>query len=376
MSKDDKMAINVGMFAMPVHAPGKDYQQSLREDQECVILADKLGFTEFYMGEHHTSGIETVTNPLIFLATVARETKNIRLGSGVLNLPQMHPLSVASNVAMFDQLTDGRFIFGGGPGTLVTDVEALGSVPMDVRGRMVKESMAFVKQLWTSEPPIELKGEFWNITIRDKLIPEFRVGWMPKPKQQPHPPFALTMVSPNSSTAKSAGAEGWIPISANFVNKRYLRGHWDSYAEGCESAGRTPDRNDWRVARCCLVTESDSEAEDYIADPDSGLSFYYAFMRHIAEAGRGAMFMLKPDLEMPDEEATVAKIVPSQVIYGSRKTVLEKLVALRDEIGHFGTLIMTAHDWDRPTMWQSSMRMMAQDVIPKLSIHAEAKAAA
>ncbi len=363
------MTINLGMFAMPVHAPGKDYQQSLREDQECVILADQLGFTEFYMGEHHTSGIETVTSPLIFFASIARLTKNIRLGSGVLNLPQMHPISVASNVAMLDQMTDGRFIFGGGPGTLVTDVEAFGSVPMDVRGRMVKESMDFVKKLWTSEPPIELKGEFWTIKIKDKVIPKFRVGWMPKPKQQPHPPFALTMVSPNSSTARAAGAEGWIPISANFVNRRYLRGHWESYAEGCESVGRKADPSTWRVARCCLVTESDAEAEDYIADPDNGISFYYSFMRHIAEVGRGALYMLKPDLDMTDEEATVDKIVPSQVIYGSRKTVLEKLVALREEIGHFGTLIMTAHDWDRPAMWRRSMEMMAQDVIPQFSEH-------
>lgn len=370
------MHINLGMFAMPVHAPGKDYQLSLREDQECVILADKLGFTEYYLGEHHTSGIETITNPLIFLASIARETKNIRLGSGVLNLPQMHPVAVASNIAMFDQLTNGRFIFGGGPGTLVTDVEAFGSVPMDVRARMAQESMDFVQKLWTTEPPLELKGEFWHIKIRDKMIPEFRVGNMPRPKQQPHPPFALTMVSPDSSTAKKAGANGWIPISANFVNRRYLRNHWETYAQGCESVGRKPDRSQWRVARCCLVTDSDAEAEDYIADPDTGLSFYYSFMRHIAEVGRGAMYMLKPDLGMSDAEATVAKIVPAQTIYGSRKTVLEKLVALREEIGHFGTLIMTGHDWDRPQMWRSSMEMMANDVIPKFSVHADARIAA
>lgn len=370
------MTIKLGMFAMPVHAPGKDYRTTLREDQETVILADQLGFSEYYIGEHHTSGIETVTNPLIFIASVAGLTKNIRLGSGVLNLPQMHPVAVASNIAMLDHLTDGRYIFGGGPGTLVTDVEAFGSIPVDVRNRMVKESMDFVHKLWAGEPPIDLKGEFWNIAIKDKVIPEFRVGWMPKPAQLPHPPIALTMVSPQSSTAKVAGAEGWIPISANFVNRRYLKGHWESYAEGCESVGKVADPSVWRVARCCLVTETDAEAEDYIADPDSGLAFYYAFMRHIAKAGRGAMFMLKPDLDLSDDETTVDKIVPAQVIYGSPKTVVEKLVALREEIGHFGTLIMTSHDWDRPTMWKRSMELMAREVIPAFSRHALAPAMA
>jgi len=70
------------------------------------------------------------------------------------------------------------------------------------------------------------------------------------------------MVSPNSNTAKIAGTKGWIPISANFVNKRYLRGHWESYAEGCESVGRVADPSIWRVVRCCLCTESSQEARD------------------------------------------------------------------------------------------------------------------
>lgn len=370
------MTINLGMFAMPVHRPERDYATTLREDQEAVILADKLGFSEYYIGEHHTSGIETVTNPLIFLASVASQTKNIRLGSGVLNLPQMHPVAVASNIAMLDHLTGGRYIFGAGPGTLVTDVEAFGSVPMDVRNRMVMESLDLVTKLWTSEPPIDLEGEFWKIKIKDAVIPHFRVGWAPRPSQQPYPPIALTMVSAQSSTAKLAGARGWIPISANFVNKRYLRGHWESYAEGCESVGVRPDPSIWRVVRCCLVTESDAEAEDYLADPDGGLAYYYSFMRHICVAGRNALFMLKPELEMSDEDTTVDRIVQSQVIAGSPKRVLEQLVALREEVGHFGTLVMTSHDWDRPAMWKRSMELMATDVIPRLSAHVGALVAA
>jgi alkanesulfonate monooxygenase SsuD/methylene tetrahydromethanopterin reductase-like flavin-dependent oxidoreductase (luciferase family) len=361
--------VKLGMFSMPLHHADKDYLQTLNEDKECVILADKLGLSEFYVGEHHTSGLEKVTNPLIFFASIADATKNIRLGSGVLNLPQIHPVSLASNVAMLDQLTNGRFILGVGPGTLVTDVEAFGSIPMDVRHRMVFESLEHVIKIWTSEPPFESKGEFWNISLKDKLIPEFKVGWPPLPMQRPHPPIALTMVSPQSSTAKVAGAKGWIPISANFVNKRYLRGHWDSYAEGCASVGRVADPAEWRVVRCCLVTETSKEARDYMADPASGIAYYYKFMRHIAIAGRGALFMLKADPDATDEETTVPRILEGQVIYGSPDEVLAQLIALREEIGHFGTLIMTSHDWDRPAMWKRSMELMAKDVIPRFSKH-------
>ena len=361
--------VKLGMFAMPLHHADKDYALTLAEDREAVILADQLGLSEFYVGEHHTSGLEKVTNPLIFFASLASETKNIRLGSGVLNLPQMHPMAVASNVAMLDQLIGGRFILGVGPGTLVTDVEAFGSIPMDVRHKMVFESLDFITKIWTTEPPFELNGEFWNIPLKKSLIPEFKVGWPPLPKQRPYPPIALTMVSPQSSTAKTAGAKGWIPISANFINKRYLRGHWESYAQGCESVGRKADPSQWRVVRCCLVTEDASEARDYMADPTSGIAYYYRFMRHIAIAGRGALFMLKPELDMTDEETTVDRIVKSQVISGSPDEVLEQLIALRKEIGHFGTLVMTSHDWDRPKMWKRSMELMAKNVMPRFSRH-------
>ena len=367
--------IQLGMFAMPLHPADRDYAETLEEDRQAVILADQLGMSEFYIGEHHTSGLEKVTNPLIFFASLASETKNIRLGSGTLVMPLMHPVAVASNVAMLDQLLKGRFILGAGPGTLVTDVEAFGSVPMEVRHRMVHESLDLVTKIWTTEPPFELNGEFWKISLKNTLIPEFKVGWPPLPKQRPHPPIALTLVSPQSSTAKSAGVKGWIPISANFIHKRYLRSHWDSYAEGHESVGRKADPAEWRVVRCCLVTESNSEARDYLADPAGGLSHYYKFMRHIAIAGRGALHMLKPDLSMTDEETTVDRIVHSQVIAGNPGEVLEQLIELRKEVGHFGTLIMTAHDWDRPTMWKRSMELMAKEVMPRFSRHAAQVAA-
>lgn len=359
------MTVNLGMFAMPIHPPEKDFRSVLDENTEKVVLADDLGFTEFYVGEHHTTQLERVSNPLIFFASVADKTKNIRLGSGVLNLPQMHPMTVASNVALLDQITNGRFILGVGPGSLVSDMEAFGSVPPDVRGRMTFESIDMVTKIWTTEPPFELKGEFWNIPLKDKLIPEYGVGFPPLPKQLPHPPIALTMVAPKSYSGRLAGRKGWIPISANFINKRLLAGHWETYAEGCEEAGRKPDPSIWRVCRCVLVTESDEEARDYLADPNSAVGYYYKFFRHIALAGRGTLDMLKPDLSKSNEETTVKDIVDAQVISGSPKRVLEQLHALRDEIGNFGTLVMTSYDWDQPEMWKRSMRLLASSVAPK-----------
>ena len=96
---------------------------------------------------------------------------------------------------------------------------------------------------------------------------------MPRPFQQPHPPIALSILTPNSSSARTAGELGWIPISGQFFHRRYLRGHWERYIEGCEKVGRRPDPDVWRVSRTMLVAETDAEAEDYLSDPENGLSF-------------------------------------------------------------------------------------------------------
>ncbi|HET8576014.1 MAG TPA: LLM class flavin-dependent oxidoreductase [Methylomirabilota bacterium] len=366
------MAVQLGMFTMPFHHPDRDYATILEEDQEAIILADRLGFSEVFVGEHFSSGSERITSPLIFLATIINRTRQIRLGTGVINLPQLHPATVAAYTAMFDHLCRGRFIMGIGPGGLASDLELFEVSEAELRPQMVEESIDIILALWSQDPPYEIDGRFWKFRLADQIWPDFKVGYLPRPYQIPHPPIALSLLSPNSASARTAGERGWIPVSGNFFHRRYLRGHWERYAEGCERAGRRPDPDIWRVSRSVLVTETDAEAEDYLADPDSGLSFYYRFFIYSFAHGRKALFMVKPDLDMPDEAVTVDAVKRGMIIAGSPRRVLDQLVALRDEIGHFGTLLMAGHDWDRPGLWRRSMELLARAVMPRLSRHAGA----
>jgi alkanesulfonate monooxygenase SsuD/methylene tetrahydromethanopterin reductase-like flavin-dependent oxidoreductase (luciferase family) len=366
------VTIQLGLFTMPFHHPDRDYATALEEDQEAIVLADRLGFTEAYVGEHFSSGSERVTSPLIFLATLIPRTTHIRFGTGVLNLPQTHPATVAAHVAMFDQLCRGRFILGIGPGGLVSDFELFDVGQAELRPAMMVECIDMVRQLWAQDPPYRMDGRFWRIKLEDAIWPEFKVGYLPRPYQLPHPPIALSILNPNSPSARLAGERGFIPVSGNFLHRRYLRGHWERYLEGCEAVGRRPDPDVWRVSRSVLVTETDAEAEDYLAEPDSGLSFYYSFFIHSFAKGRKALYMVKPDLEMPDEDVTVDAVKRGMIITGRPDRVLDQLVALRDEIGHFGTLLMAGHDWDRPALWRRSMELLATEVMPRLRRHAAA----
>ena len=218
------MTVKLGMFTMPFHHPARDYTTILEEDREAIILADRLGFTEAFVGEHFSSWSERITSPLIFLASLIDRTRQIRFGTGVINMPQLHPGTVAAHVAMFDQLCRGRFIFGIGPGGLVSDFELFDVGQADLRPQMMLESIDTVLKLWAQDPPYRIDGRFWKIAVEQHIYPEFKVGYVPRPYQQPHPPIAISLLTPNSNSAKTAGERGWIPVSGNFFHRRYLRG--------------------------------------------------------------------------------------------------------------------------------------------------------
>jgi alkanesulfonate monooxygenase SsuD/methylene tetrahydromethanopterin reductase-like flavin-dependent oxidoreductase (luciferase family) len=91
-----------------------------------VILADELGFHDAFVGEHLTDLIENITNSMLFQATLIHATRQIRLGTGTTNLSHVHPVLVAAHAAMFDHLSQGRFILGVSPGALPSDAEVLG----------------------------------------------------------------------------------------------------------------------------------------------------------------------------------------------------------------------------------------------------------
>lgn len=363
--------MQLGMFMQPMHDPKKPWLQMLREDQDAVVLADELGFSECWIGEHFSSVPEMIPSPLMFLATLIERTKNIKLGTGVINLPQHHPVQVAAFCAQFDQLSEGRFMMGIGTGGLLSDFEVFGLQDLETRVKMSREAIRIIHEIWASDPPYKIEGEFWSVDLEEMVFPELGIGTMPKPYQKPYPPLAMSVLSPNSGTARGAGAMGYIPISANFLQARHVKTHWDVYREGAEKAGRPADPNVWRVARSILVTDSDQEARDHIATPDTGLSFYYKYLLAIMMK-RGSVENWRHRAEDPDEIVNVPYVLDNMVISGSPKTVLDKLIAFRDEVGHFGTLTMCAHDWDDVEFWRRSMRLLAEEVMPKLTQHADA----
>ncbi len=368
--------MRLGMFMQPVHDPARDFSEVLEQDRQTILLADQLGFEEVYVGEHISATVEPITAPLVFMATLLERTQRIKFGTGVFCLPQHHPASVAAQAALFDHLSKGRFIMGIGTGSLSSDVELFDVGGTTDRGAMVRESIDHILAIWNEEPPFDRQGEYWHVQLKDLSRKEFGVGEFIKPLQRPHPPIAISIMSPGSSSALMAGERGWIPVSgASFLQPRYTGSHWEKYQEGAERAGRAADPAVWRVSRSIVVASSDEQARDYVLNPDGPIAFWFRYLLSSLDS-KGLVKFIAPDGHPNPDAVTWEEAAIDMVTWGSPTTVVEKLVALRDQVGPFGVLTMLAHEWDDPAFCQQSMRLLANEVMPAFASHAAKSVAA
>ncbi|MEQ8652836.1 MAG: LLM class flavin-dependent oxidoreductase [Kiloniellales bacterium] len=366
--------MRLGLFMMPLHSLRLSYKEMYDQDYAAVLHADAVGFDEVWMGEHFSAKVEPVSNPLQFLSACIPVTKKVTFVTGVLNLPHRHPAQVAADAALFDHMSDGRFQMGIGPGGLASDFELFGTMDMN-RGAMMMECADMIRKIWASDPPYEIDGEFWNIKVKETVQMDLGIGPMPKPFQDPFPPFITSAMSPFSGTAKMAGSKGWHLASANFNPAPITKSQWAAYTKGAESAGLTADWRTWRVARSILVTDSDAEAADYLARPDNTITDYYNYLRtQLSRAGLIGIF--KSDQEIPDEEITNERCLEEMVIAGSVDTVVAKLEAFIDSVGPFGTLLSAFHEWDDEPLWRRSLDLLANKVMPRISASMEQRAKA
>jgi alkanesulfonate monooxygenase SsuD/methylene tetrahydromethanopterin reductase-like flavin-dependent oxidoreductase (luciferase family) len=356
--------VKLGFFTMPLHPVGRDWRQTLAEDREAVLLAERLGFEEAFIGEHVTDLAETITSCLIFIATLARDTKRIKLGSGTVNLANRHPAATAAEIAMVDTLLAGRFILGVGPGGLPSDAEMMETMDAD-RNAIFVESMQHMIALWTQEPPYRLKGKRWQLSTERTWTPDLGMGGMLQPFQKPHPPIVVTAILPNSNGIAAAAARGWTPISANFVQPWVVKTHWPKYVEGCAQAGREARGEDWRVAKSIFVADDEATVRRMTRDPGNPFAYYFRNLQRKAQATRGSA-LFKHEPAIPDAALTDEYLVSHLLIAGTPSEVADKLQAFREQVGPFGRLLYCGHDWADAKAMRRSMQLMAEKVLPRL----------
>jgi alkanesulfonate monooxygenase SsuD/methylene tetrahydromethanopterin reductase-like flavin-dependent oxidoreductase (luciferase family) len=218
----------------PLHA---FYQERL----QFVEAYDRAGFYAYHTAEHHATPLGLAASPSVFLAAVAERTRNLRFGPLVYTLPLHHPLRLAEEICMLDQLSEGRFELGVGRGISPIETAYYGVNP-DHRQKMYLEALAILRQALTSRT-VTFRGEFYDYANVPVEI---------EPFQKPHPPFWAGVGT--AEGGESAGRNGFNMV-ANTLTPQ-VRTITDRY-RAAFIATHTPLLG---LARFVIMGETDAEA--------------------------------------------------------------------------------------------------------------------
>lgn len=347
---------------MPLHPPDRAFADAYDRDLDQIVLADRLGFREAWVGEHLTERWENAPAPDLLIAKALALTKNIRLGTGVTLLALHNPVYLAHRVAMLDHMARGRFQWGIGGGGIPTDLALLGLDPVTLRARSA-EVLEVVLALWASEGPFTHHGQFFDIDT-PPFDPVKERGYYMKPFQRPHPPIAVAASTPTSGSMKMAGERGFIPMSSSLLSRRYLADHWKLVEDGAQKAGRPAARSEWRVARDILVAPTSAVARERAR---TVLGRNYERHQLPNRLGTVQMASTKLDPGLPDEAVTVDYLMENLWIVGDPSECADKIQRLYEESGGFGSLLAITTDSDDAGWDHESLRLLIEDVGPRVS---------
>ena len=338
-----------GLFLAPYHEPGQNPTLALERDLELIALLDRLGYDEAWVGEHHSTGWETIASPEMFLAVAAERTRHIRLGTGVISLPYHHPLMVADRIVLLDHLTRGRVMFGVGPGGHLTDARMLGIEPSRLRP-MMAESLGVIMRLLTEPVPFSHASDWFSMT--DAVL-------QLRPYQDPHPPVAVTsMESPAGMVLAGRHGAGVLSLSVARGPRGPidLRAHWRVAEEAAEEAGTRVRREDWRLVVPMHLAQTRREALDEAREGAA------AFLLDYAQAVTG-----RPSPVPGPRERVVDQMVEAGAwLVGTPDDAIAGIERLQERSGGFGALLVVGHEWASPEATARSFELLARHVMPRL----------
>lgn len=213
-----------------------------------IALADELGFDAIWLAEHHFTDDGWSPSPLTLAAAVATRTKQAKIGTFVLLLPQHDPVRIAEAATAVDILSGGRLVLGLGMGYRRSEYEAVGR-SMQSRGDVMDEALEILIRCF-EEDRFSFHGRYFDITD---------VAMTPQPVQRPRPPILLAGTGDRAlQRAVRFGCEGLAVYPPRDVHHRYT--------ELLEAAGKDPDRVRYYAIVLGFVAPTDDEAWETARD--------------------------------------------------------------------------------------------------------------
>ena len=332
------------------------WQDLYRSHLDLIVESEAMGYDNAWLTEHHFVDDGYSPSLLPIAGAVAARTSRIRIGTFLILLPLHNPVRIAEDTATVDLMSNGRFDLGVGLGYRVKEFADQGVSPTE-RGARLQEGIGLIQRLLSDE----------EVTFEGKFSQLNKIQIVPPALQKPHPPILVTAVAPYSKGVTAAAARGWDPISANFLQPKWVKTHWPQYEKGCMAANRIADPTNWRVAKSIFVADTEQKARKYVLANDGPYYHYYkSLSTKLIKAGRANLF--KTDQNQSDVDLELDEIVQQLVIFGTPEKVTDQLLAFRDDVGPFGTLLYAGHDWKDRELAVRSMELMATKVVPAINL--------
>ncbi len=324
------------------------------EGFDLVDAAEAWGLDAVWLAELHFSPRRSVlASPLTLASAIAARTQRLLIGTAVQVLPLAHPLRLAEEAATVDQISRGRLIFGVGRSGFQRTYEAYGISYAESRERFA-EALEVIRSAWT-EPEFSYHGRFYAYD---------RVNVTPRPYRQPHPPIRVAANSPD--TFPAIGAQGLpIFVAVRLGTLSELGPNIAAYRAAYRAAGHPGDGEVYlRVP--VYVAESDARAQ---REPEASIMAFYRSLGARLEGSAGQEGAR--DIEQRGErgqrlqQVTWEDAQREKVIVGTPRSVTERLLALREELGLDGVLAELNCGGAIPyPQVREALRLLCQEVVP------------
>jgi alkanesulfonate monooxygenase SsuD/methylene tetrahydromethanopterin reductase-like flavin-dependent oxidoreductase (luciferase family) len=331
--------------------PSQDHrviEETLRE----ACLCDELGMQMLWLAEHHFDGICAYVDPVTFAAALAASTRRIQIGFAVAQMSLHHPIRMAEQMALIDNISNGRLVVGLGRGTAynIYDYQGYGIDPAEAYERLIEAEDLMIKA-WTTENLVHA-GKYWNVRL-----PLLR----PRPFTKPHPKIIRACASEDAMLGMARAGR---PFLMNIQTNEVTRQRMDLYRKTMREAGfdeRTIQRNvdDTWVWRNIFVAESDAEAQRLALDAFGAQQAFRQAMRKKVYEEQGLL--------LKHETAPAARNeVQHSLLCGSPETVCEAIAEI-DQIG-VGGLILVFRLGPMPyEVAENSIRLFMKRVAPEFA---------
>jgi alkanesulfonate monooxygenase SsuD/methylene tetrahydromethanopterin reductase-like flavin-dependent oxidoreductase (luciferase family) len=293
---------------------GAVIDETLRE----AWLADELGTDVIWLAEHHFDGICAYVDPISFAGALATTTRQAKLGFAVVQTALHHPIRLAEQLAILDNLTKGRLVVGLGRGSSynIYDYQGFGIDHHEAQARL-EESETIIRRAWTEEA-FTHRGTFWQLDV-----PLLR----PRPYSKPHPP--LIRASSGDASLVELARQG-RPFLMNVQPMAVTRRRVALYRETMREAGFDDERiaenlgQSW-VWRNVFVADSDAEAERIGIPAFSAMVEGRAELRNRIYRETGLRIEV-PESDLPSNRATTEH----GFIHGSPARVADAVAEIAD----------------------------------------------